>query len=69
MAVSLFFVIQSLNYDGEVNCLDNFVLFEDLIQQLYNHNFRLTNGSKLCFSRFRLLSKVYEALNENIWRI
>ena len=34
MAVALFFVIQSLNYDGEVNTLDNFVLFENLIQQL-----------------------------------
>ena len=63
MAFALFFVIQSLNYDGEVNCLNNFVLFENLIQQLCNHNFRLASGSKFCFCRFRLLSKVCKVLN------
>ena len=45
----LYFLQLSLNYDGEVNCLDNFVLFENLIQQLYDHNFRLASGSKLFF--------------------
>ena len=63
MAVALFFVIQVLNYDGEVNCLGDFFLFENLIQQLYNHNFRLASGSKFCFSRFRPLSKVCKVLN------
>ena len=30
IVVALFFVIQSLNYDGEVNCPNNFVLLENL---------------------------------------
>ena len=34
MAVALFSVIHSLDYDGEVNCLDNFVLLVNLMQQL-----------------------------------
>ena len=43
----LYFLQLSLNYDGEVNCLDNFVLFENFIHQLYDNNFRLASGSKL----------------------